>query len=143
MTRPGPLAAYTAHEAEIAIARATAIRALTTTGATHDEAAAAVDEHLARRLRVEADRFEYLMSRNLDVFEVIADRIRHAARTIGDALARAYGQRTTQADVVLFPHRRYDPDGDTEDVFRAAIAAKRSGRNAGPRPPRMDGRRAA
>lgn len=140
MTRPGPFAAYTAHEAEIAIARATAIRALTVTGATHTEAAAAVDEHLARRLRVEADRFEYQMSRNLDVFEVMADRIRHAARTIGDALARALGQHATQADVVL--HADHRPAAE-QDKVRALIAARRNGGHAGPRPPRMDGRRAA
>jgi hypothetical protein len=49
------LAAYAVHEAEMEIARATAVRALMQAGATHDEAAAAVREHLctpeARRRR--------------------------------------------------------------------------------------------
>lgn len=43
------LAAYAVHEAEMEIARATAVRALMQTGATHDEAVAAVDHHLHDR----------------------------------------------------------------------------------------------
>lgn len=137
MSTPGAIAQ---HEAEITVYRAAAIRALCQTGATHDEAAAVVDEHVRAALAVEHARLEYMLARMGDTLGEAWERLRPALDAMGRALAGIHGPRVTQADVVLQPTAR--PAGE-QDRVRALIADKRNGRGAGPRAPRMDGRRAA
>lgn len=80
------LAVYAVHEAEMEIARATAVRALMQTGATHDEAVAAVREHI----RADGPRHGLTLAVNVDHLTVAMERIGAGLAAVGQAMSRAF-----------------------------------------------------
>lgn len=140
MTAPTPLGAYTSAEAELAILRAAAIRHLMSTGATHAEAVAAVDEELRHGLSDAQVAAEWFVAR----WSVVRDELAAYVREVmWPAFVRASAALRPLAEYLEQHPPAPGHPVPADDRWAALLERKRAGDGSGPPAPRMDGRRAA